>query len=368
MISTTPPNGVVFSGLRDMDWTVQHHTIPFYRLFLSSHLTIFKFVYTPTEDEISDETLPSITSLMMELETSSLQRLELNLPPTTSPSLGFAISSVVLRCGPSLSALHVTTPLSDAAVRHIMTLPNLTSWDARNGPPTVSDLSPFGVFPQLETLNLHTDASLEWLSFFEATPRTFPWQDSHAPPHRGPCQKLDFLESRVPTPVNAALISPIMQFHALVFLTLESACSDADGCTFSLTDDDVTEIAIALPRLRDAHFGEVCSANSCQTTVSSLIPFSVHCKDLVLLSIHFNTGNIREDLEVASMDPRLNDSPSFSERSVWLLLSDAPYLISEEDVEPVLTGFLTIFPSLEEIGGHGSEWDKLNPALRARWK
>jgi len=74
-------------------------------------------------------------------------------------------------------------------------------------------------------------------------------------------------------------MSPIMLFHGLVELTLESSCSGAGKCTFRLTDDDVAEIATALPKLVCATFRAVCFANSCQTTVSSLAFLSTRCKD-----------------------------------------------------------------------------------------
>jgi len=52
-----------------------------------------------------------------------------------------------------------------------MRLPNLTLWCTENGPPRGPDLSLSGAFPKLETLELRTEASLEWISLLQETTR-----------------------------------------------------------------------------------------------------------------------------------------------------------------------------------------------------
>jgi len=182
--------------------------------------------------------------------------------------------------------------------------------------------------------------------------RIFSRQDTRTPSNHGPCPRLITLAASPRVSVNATFISPIMQFNGLVRLSLRSSCYSTGGCTFSLTDDDIEEIAAALPRLNDAGFGRVCPTNSCRTTTFSLVSFSTHCRNLACLEIHVNTTNLRKDLEFASVDPRLDNLPSFPKRALPLLLSlaDAPISISQEDVGPVVTGFRRIFPSLDLIG------------------
>lgn len=225
-----------------------------------------------------------------------------------------------------------------------------------NGQPRVSDPSLSNPFPQLETLELLTEASLEWIPFFEAISRR---ASSGQPSNHGPVQKPIVLVSRVEIPVDAAFISPIMQFHGLVKLTLKSSCFNGSGCTFSLTDD-VAEVAIALPRLRDARFGYVCSTNSCRTTISSLFSFSTHCKDLGGLKIHFNTRNLLGDLTSVSEDLRLRNAHSLPKCKLWWLnMGGAPLDIRAEDRGPVAAGFLGIFPSLQETTEEYRDWEDL---------
>ena len=190
------------------------------------------------------------------------------------------------------------------------------------------------------------------------------FRTSGQPSNRGPGQRLIALNSLAEAPTDAASVSPVTAFHGLVDLLLGSPCSRTRGCAFNLTDDNIAEIATALPRLRNASFGRVCSANSCRTTVSSLVSLSTRCKKLSFLEIHFNTMNLRGDLESASADPRPGNSPGFPERSDFSLsLGIAPISTSDEDIGPVLTGFLTIFGSLDKISGYTTGQRKLSLRL-----
>lgn len=362
MISANSSNGIMCPGLRTLLWTVEPHTLPFHRLFFSPHLTDFEFHGNFTFEV---PVLSDMISMILELEAFPLQRLHLHVPLHEHPDLHSAVSSAVLRCGPSLEVLYVPTTLSDAAVQHIVRLPKLTSWCTRNGPPSEPNLSLSDAFLKLETLQLRTEASLEWLPIFEETARhTSSGQNTYAPHYRGPCHNLTVLDTWKDVSIDATFMSPIMLFHGLVRLTLESACYVGE-CAFSLTDEDVEEIAPALPRLESATFGRVCPANDCRTTISSLLTLSVCCKNLEDLEIHINTKYLLGELNIASTDPRLDDLPSFPEREFCLTVSRAiwPWL-GQEYMEEVAMGFRKIFPSLSTISGR-TPWDELNKFLES---
>jgi hypothetical protein len=374
-ISANSSNGILCHGLQEFNWVVRSNSLPFYRLFLSPHLTEFSMHLYPADefsdefsDEIPDKALSNIVSMFLELETSHLQFLHLgwHIPAKMIPGLESAVSSAILRCGPSFASLSVPVPLSDAAVQHIMRLPKLSTWAAMNGPPRVSDPSLSDAFPQLETILLEAEASLEWLPFFEACARrASSGRITHVPPNHGAGRSLATLKCWVDVSVDAAFISPILLLHGLTVLWLDSSCPSTGGCAFSLTDHDIAEIAAALPNLVDATFGYVCPANSCRTTVSSLLFLSTHCKNLAVLETHFNTTNLRDDLEVVRVDPRLRNSHLVPGCHLAVLsLSKAPISISEEDIEPVLAGFLKIFPSLSRIYGDDAGWGDLSRRLR----
>ncbi|KAF9780745.1 hypothetical protein BJ322DRAFT_279206 [Thelephora terrestris] len=367
LVSLGLSGGILCPGLRELHWEADSYTLPFYQLLLSPKLTTLSLIYSsfrgPPEEEFS-----KIQPVIMGLDTSSLKDLYLQwcIPEEANRQMEPVASSVVLRCGPALEKLAIFSPLSDAAVLHIMQLPNLVTWFTMNGPPRTPDSSPSDIFPQLDHLSLAGEGSLEWLTLFARTARGIPsTHNSHSSPNRGPVQTLGGLATFPRVPVDAAFMSPIMLFRELIFLRLSSACSIMGGCTFRLTDDDVAEIAAALPRLGDALFGTVCSANSCRTTVASLVSLSTRCRDLERLEIHFSTKNLRHNLESASTDPRLDSLTSLRMRDTFhLSISDAPYTISEDDVVPVLKGFRGVFPSLAQIDGNSTYWEGLSLRLR----
>ena len=366
MISDNSPNGVLCPGLRELTWLAR--TYPLNRAFLSNHLEKFSFRPPPIRSRLPGEVLSNLAPVITELPTSSLRSLRIDASVrgvSTSMTLGPAVSSTILRCGPSLASLSSPTPLSDAAVQHIMRLPNLTTWGAWNGPPMASVSSLSDAFPRLEALYLHVEASLKWLPLFEEIARqSSPEQGAHLRSYCGPGKKLTELRLWVEVSVDTSLISPITLFRGLVILMLRSSCRGTGGCTFGLTDGDIARFATALPNLRSVSFGQVCPANSCRTTVSSLLLFSTHSKNLKHLEIHFNTTNLRDDLESMARNPRLRDSYGLPRcQLAQLSVSEAPLPIEEGDYEHVLAGFLDIFPSLVMISGESESWDELASGL-----
>ena len=190
MVPLNSSNGIVCPRLQDLTWTMAFCcSLPFYRLFISPHLTTFSFQYQYFRGRALDEILSNLTSMFVKLRTSSFQSLEVYLNIDT-PDLKSAVSSAILRCGSSLTT-----------------------------------------------------------------------------------------------------------FYGLVHLILGSPCSSRGGCAFGLTDDDIAEVATALHNLVNAVFGSVCAANSCRTTLSSFLFLSTRCKNLEFLEVHFNTTNLRDNIQ-----------------------------------------------------------------------
>jgi hypothetical protein len=366
LVSLGSTEGVVFHGLRELRWIANPYTLPFHRLLLSPRLTTLSLTYS-TFGQPPKGGLSIIQPMVMGLDTSSLRDLRLHWwIPEASREMESAASSAVLRCGPALKNLSLSSPLSDAAVQHIMQLPNLDKWYTTIGPPKTLDLPTPHILPRIDHLSLASEASLEWLTFFTTTARCISsGQNPHTPPDRGPIQRLHGLTACLAVPIDALFMSPIMLFRELTFLRLASTCSIAEPrCGFSLTDGNVAEIVIALPRLKVASWGLTCFANSCQTTVASLVSFSTCCRDLERLEIHFNTTNLRNELESVSGDPRLDGLLSLrTHDSFYLSMTNAPYTTGKDDVVPVLKGFRRIFPSLTEITGNSTSWKELNRRL-----
>ena len=364
-ISANLPNGFPCPQLRELFW-VSSGNRTFNRIFVSSHLTKFRFWYCPSNIEV----LADLASVMADLQTPSLQHLEISDHVPEDPiltSLMSVISSVIPRCGPSLTSVIVSVPLTDAAIWHIMQLPELTTWKTRSGLPVIeSDLSAVNTFPKLQNLCLRSTEALKWLPFLgEHTHRAPSGRVTSAPRNHERYQSLTTINCthEAPSKVDAAFISPIMSFHGLINLHLKSICSTERGCGFRLTDDDVGEFAAALPNLNNLNLGRVCSANSCETTVASLLIISACCKNLGRMKIHFRTSNLLQDLESMPNDPRLRDLFRLPRCGLGELgVSKAP-LQMEQGYEQVAEGFFRIFPSISEISGTKRGWKIISGEL-----
>ena len=86
----------------------------------------------------------------------------------------------------------------------------------------------------------------------------------------------------------------------------------------------VAKITVASPSFVDPLFRSGCSLNSSRPTTSRSLFFSTHCADLGCPETHFNTENLRGDLERLSADSGCR----------LTLLS-----ISEVDIRSALMGF-----------------------------
>ena len=264
-LSLWSAEGVLCPGLRLLHWESHSRILPLHRLVLSPTLNNLSLTYSSYYYESPELELSIIQPAIMGLDTSPLRdlRLQWYVSAESSKQMEFVASSAVLRCGPALKNLAMYSPLSDAAVQHTMQLPNLCTWHTMKGPPRIPNLSLSDSFPRLDHLSLISEASYEWLPLFTATPRHISFgQRFCSPPNSGPTKRLGRLVAHWRIPIDAVFMAPVMLFRELISLRLTSACSTgliaAPSCAFSSTDDDIADIAAALPRLKVAHvFGQL---------------------------------------------------------------------------------------------------------------
>ena len=229
-----------------------------------------------------------------------------------------------------------------------MQLPNLRFWVTTHEPPRTL---PPAAFLSLETLRLESVA-LPWLHFLTSheediirngfTPATL-------------CtnlrETLRFLECPRGTIIDSTLSSSAANFWNLVGLRVEEDCFGPEGCISRLTDNDVENLAVALPRLRNLRLVEPCRFNSCKTTVSSLLSLSTHCLGLDLLEIHFNTRTIVDDMQ-RLLDGRFGRDKAKCELRN-LRAGRSPLEVCRGDIKNIAKGFKVIFPCLDTCSGVG---------------
>ena len=144
--------------------------VPYADLLFSPHLkTISIYMpWSPIHPEVSRDDLAAVASNIPALPTSTLQSLSVRIRCSTHLAyFKDSLSSVVLRCGPSLTELTSQIPLSDATVNHLIRLPHLHTLRIENPPPDYSTSPLPLVFPPLTGFTIGGAAARGWISLFE---------------------------------------------------------------------------------------------------------------------------------------------------------------------------------------------------------
>ena len=363
-LTLNSPGGVLFPKLEWLHWDFgeKYIALTFFRLFLSPNLRRVILYTDSSQYDIPWGQLAALVPVISFLPTS-LQDLSIMFGWGDRETVNDAISSFVCRCGPSLRSFGTSTPLSDAAVHHLMQLPGLRHWTTVQGPPLTI---PTSIFPSLEHLHLCEPAALPWLHLLASHERgvlrnSFTSATSD-PNIRETLKSLNCCKRIV---VNSASLSSIAKFRNLVELRMHTDCSAREGCTFYLTDHDMEILAVALPRLKTLRLGPPCYFSSCNTTVASLMSISVHCLDLTVLEAHFNTSKIASDMQCLL---HVGSGRGKAKCKLQSLLAGHAPLPFRADIEVIAMGFKAIFPYLTEIEGFYDFWYKLNQKLGDYWE
>lgn len=366
------PAGGWFPALRDFRWIISTAHLPYVDLFFSPNL-VYVRIYTPrawSDSRFPLDILPALASTISALPTSALHSLSIcavfRASLNDAPWAYFkdSFSSAVLRCGPSLMNLVSPIPLSDAAVDHVIRLPHLRTWNVEGPPPNFSASSPPLVFPPLTEFRLGEASTPGWLSLFRRL--EVPTSATQGvTPLSGMKESLRAFGVDAPSTAPKIVIpsfSTIRMFRNLLDLDVGGYCPNRQ-CTFELNDDNVRELATALPQLETLLLGYPCDKNTCVTTVACLLQISVHCVKLQHLVIHFNTTNIVGDLKNISMNPRFQELHSLPKCKLWyLVVRNVPLVLNDSDVDTVVDGMRSIFPWLRGFSG-SKLWSKLSKKL-----
>lgn len=367
------PAGGWFPALQSLSWCITTSNLPYADLFFSPHLMRI-FISSPSPwmaHGVPRDILPAIASRIAALPTSALQCLRVGISwHHWMPWAYFkdSLSYVILQCGSSLTEFASPIPLSDAAINHLIRLPNLRTWHVECPPPNYSSSSLPPVFPPLTGFALGGGAACRWLSLFGRLEASVSLTRGMAPLSKTK-ESLQFLgvENTLNPVINVAFTSPIQTFHNLVSLRVEVYCHGKDGkgyCAFKLNNDDVAELAVALPQLEFLLLGHPCSENTCATTAACLLSISVYCPELEVLEIHFNTTNIADDLKNISVDPKFEEVRSLTRgRLSHLNVYRTPLTLDELGFETVAKGMVDIFPSMQLCGGRTGVWGWVNERI-----
>ena len=350
------PVGGWFPALEGLTLCIRRSNLPYLDLFFSPNLKRISISTSWGGPKFPRSSLPDIASTISPLPTPTLRLLSVHMSdhgilPTY---LKDSLSSVILRCGSSFRDFSSSTPLSDAAINHLIHLPHLRTWHTANSPPNYSTSSPPLVFPPLEEFILWEGVAHGWLSLFKRLGDCVS-STQGATPLSGLRESLHTLYiAKFPDPIiDPSFTSVIQTFRNLVDLEVTVNCRGGQ-CVFKLNDENVSELAAALPRLSFLFLGPPCDKNTCATTVAWLLQISIHCTRLQTLEIHFNTTNIAYDLKNISEDPLFQESRSLRKCTLSRLNVHKMLLTLDKSAfETVARGMVAIFPDLVRCDGLG---------------
>ena len=364
----SPPGGW-FPALQGLSWCITESNLPCADLFFSPHLKRIRIYVSWSWDNttLPLSTLPTLASIISALPTSSLERMSVGDNYQTLPWAHFkdSFSSIILRCGQSFTDYNSPVPLSNAALHHLIHLPHLRTWRIHGPPPTYPTSSLPLVFPPLRELTLGEGAACGWFPLLRRL-------EDGASTTQGVTtlsKTKEFLkvlnvDDMFGVDIDPSFVSTIQCFRNLVDLNVDVRCSSGDDrgeCTFKLSDDNITELAMALTQLKFLLLGRTCSKNTCLTTIACLLPISVHCSKLKQLEIHFNTTNIVDDFRNMLEDPRSKQLRSLPKCPLTsLFVHWIPLGLHESDLETVAKGMIDIFPFLTDCEGVGESWIELS--------
>ena len=376
MLRRNLPPGGWFPALQDLYWDTTESNVPHADMLFSPSLKKIEIhaALKWSRLGVPPGILPRLASTISALPTSSLERIEIGGGDRTIPwvYLKDSMSSIVLRCGASFTEYDSPVPLSDAAANHLIQLPHLHTLCIHGPPPSYSTASLPLVFPPLKELTLKDGAARGWISLLARL-------EDHASITQAATPLSNVRESlkslRISGPsgivIDASFVSPIQSFRNLVTLAIRVDCYDYEEddegqCAFKLNNDNVIELATALTQLESLFLGNVCSENTCSTTVTCLLPISVHCVKLENLEVHFNTTNIVNDFKDILEDPQFQHLRSLPRCPLdCLYLSRTPLALDEPGFETVAKGMIDIFPSLVGFEGEvtGPAWGELSDRI-----
>jgi hypothetical protein len=152
------PAGGWFPALQSLDWCISESTLPYADLFFSPYVKDISISASRlwNRSEIPRDVLPTLVSTISALPASALQHLRVHTlaRAISRVYLEDLLSSVVLRCGSSLTEFSSKTSWPDAVVNHLIQLPHLHTWHIEGLPPSYSASSLPLVFPPLTKITL----------------------------------------------------------------------------------------------------------------------------------------------------------------------------------------------------------------------
>jgi hypothetical protein len=345
-------------NLQSLEWYSGTDTFLYINLFLPPRLTSLNVQVIPN--------IPNVGPILASLPVGTLEELRF-LDLSGDRAVQDAISRLVLRTTAALRSIEVSSDLSDAAIRHVARLPNLS--DASVSFENLGRLSdpPDATFPSLHTLETRVDGTGGWKYLMQSAKNLdstvlHSWavlqpeeimavfgflidEGFHRTMHR-----LSFAAFE-PCNLTPRLLTPLLKFRSLTRLSVTSPCILAQ-CRSQLTNDGLAQLAEALPQLVELFLGAApCAWPAREVTLAGLRPLSIHCVHLSTVQIHFSALDIPTDIPDDALTNPSDEEPLDPNHChlFRLVVGDLPVSTSENSLLIVAYFLHQLFPRLSKI-------------------
>jgi len=156
----------------------------------------------------------------------------------------------------------------------------------------------------------------------------------------------------------------LLPFRQLKELVVTFSCSY--GCSSTIDDDIMTEMARAMPKLELLRFGSLPCKTPAGVTVKGLAALAYYCPRLSDLCVHFQVVGL-DPSEIPQVAP--GDEPtSLREDCVLACLRVGYICVPEESTLMIALTLLRIFPRLDKIVYNNKGWGKVAHAIKVSEK
>ena len=350
-------------------WAPTREFIPFIPLFLSSRTTTIGIRFSKPHLPIAvvASTITAFPALCPNLQHISLSSLP------RDPMITLAVSGMFLTGSwNTLRYLNVDSPLTEEAREVVFKLPNLCELSVYIERGTSL---PSVVLPNLTGLKIRYDWDHDWLQGFRGATLGKLASVSFRSESESASDLFETLEGVALTTSIPATLSrftfntsrqwrpnyhSLLPFTRLKEITVGFSCRG--GCSSTIDDDIITDIARAMPKLEKLDLGYPCQ-NPAGITAKGLAALAHHCLHLSSLCVHFR---------VASLDPSAipevapGGEPTIPREDCALTeLYVGKMPLPKESVAIVALTLLLIFPHIEYIRSSDEGWGKVVGLIRS---
>jgi hypothetical protein len=346
---------------------VTENFVSFLPSLLSSRITSIDLDF---ESDFSEVVIASVVTTLPTL-CPNLQAISLD-PLPRDPMIITAVSEMLLVTNRNtLQEFDVDSPLTEEASEVISKLPGLRKLQVViDGPSSLPTL----VLPSLVEIDVEYDHDHGWLQGFRGATlgkltsvtfncNSYPTEyfleafESVALTTSIPAtlSKFTFLTTRAWRP-NCRSLLPFRQLEQLI---VHFSCTY--GCSSTIDDDIVTDLARAMPKLKTLQFGSFPCKTPTGVTAKGLAALACYCPRLSRLSIHFQVAGL-DSSEIPQITS--GGEPTVPRDGCALTCLDVGNIhVPKESTLTVALTLIRIFPRLDSIAYIDWGWKKVAHAI-----